>query len=213
MTEETAIPSGDSLERPVADREAEPDRMEEKPDNVSWETHRKLLGEKKRLQESFRETQERLQALETEAKERAETELKQQNRYKELWEQEKERAAKYESDLKSQGEEIQNAFKLDAFRQALGNRTIDRKYYGFIDTGKILMDPETGNVDSTSLQKEIERIQETFPEIVRPLDKRPLPSDYPAGSGSKLSYEEWKTLPLAEKKKRLPEMMAARQGS
>lgn len=210
MTEELADPGGGIQEEPVANQDVKLDEENNKPDNVSWETHRKLLSEKKKLQESYRSVTERLSALEAEQQEKAKKELAEQNRWKELYEQEKEQASKYQTELQARDQQIESALKLDAFKQALGNKVIDRKYFGFIDTGKILLDPDSGQVDPTSVQREVERVQATYPEIIRAADKKPLPNEYPSGASSAISMEEWKKLPLKEMKARLPDIMKSR---
>lgn len=162
LSEEQSVTSGVKAEN-----------VETKVDNVSYETHKRLLGEKKKLQE-------RLDSLESQWKARQEEELKAQNKYQSLYESTLKERDEYMSKLKEQDSRWNNAIKLDAFMNALGGRKIESKYASFINLDSINLDEDTGSVDSLTVQKEIERICRDFPEIVKvAVQPKQLPSEAP----------------------------------
>lgn len=183
-------PGGEPAKTPV-----EPSGNEDK---VSYESYQKLLSEKKRLQEEH-------QKLKSEAESRREQELKDQEKFKELYEQSIAENKKLNEKVAAHTERWQNAIKLSAFTDALGDKKIDSKYTGFIDTDKILINPETNEVDKVSVQKEVQRVVSEYPEIVKATNSGSLPNNAPNTKGT-LSVEEWQKLPVAEMKKRRKEV-------
>ena len=156
-----------------------------KKDSVSYDTHRKLLDEKKSLQSHALELEQKLSEFQQSVEEKQKQELEAQNRFKELYEQAKQESERLASTLTERDKQMQDALKIDAFNKSLGDKAIDRKYSGFIDTSKILIDPSSGAVDELSAQKEVERIMSEFPEIVRSsAPARSMPNAAPQGASS-----------------------------
>lgn len=180
MSEDTSAPVGQAQE-PVANETGKTN----KNDSVAYETHRKLLGEKKSLQERNLELEQKLNEFQQSVEAKQQKELEEQQRFQELYEQAKSENQRLSETLTQRDQQMQDALKIDAFNTSLGDRTIDRKYFGFIDTKNILIDPTTGNVDELSAQKEVERVLAEFPEIVRSKSAaKPLPTQAPQGVSS-----------------------------
>jgi len=127
---------------------------------VSYETHKRLLGEKKKLQD-------RLEQVETQWKAKTEQEMKAQNQYKELYESTLKDRESLNSKLGEQEKRWNDAIKLDSFMQSMGSRKIEPKYASFINLDGILLDPESGSIDSVSVQREVDRICREYPEIIK----------------------------------------------
>lgn len=146
---------------------------EQQQGTVSYDTHKRLLSEKKKLQE-------RLEQVETEWRSKKEIELKEQNQWKTLYEQEQKERETLHSRLSEQEQRWNNAIKLDSFMQAMGSRKIDSKYANFINLDTIALDQESGQVDALSVQREVDRICREYPEIVRgAVQAKQLPADAP----------------------------------
>lgn len=168
-------------------------------DTVNYQTYQKLLSEKKKLQEEH-------ERLKNEAETRRQQELKEQEKFKELYEQTAEENKKLSEKVEAHTQRWQNAVKLSAFTDALGDKRIDSKYSGFIDTTNILINPETNEVDQVSVQKEVQRVINEYPEIVKSTATGNLPNESPNSKGS-LTEEQWRKLPAAEMKKRRKEVV------
>ena len=163
----------------------EPVATEKKTDTVAYETHKKLLGEKKSLQERLLEAESKLNEFQSSVEQRERQELETQNRFKELYEGLKGENENLKNEITQRDIRMQDALKVDAFEKSLGDRVIDRKYSGFINTKNIMIDPSSGVVDELSAQKEVERVLAEDPEIVR--SKAPakaLPTSAPSGASS-----------------------------
>lgn len=157
--------------------------------NVSYETHRKLLHEKKSIQERYQQAASKAQELEALIKSQETKALEEQNQYKQLYEQLKEENSGLKGQIVERDKTLEEALKLDAFTKALGSRKIPSKYMGFVGVDNIVIDPETSRVDELSAQKEVERILAEYPEIIRgAVDAKPIPAQAPkpeAGLSSK----------------------------
>ncbi len=201
MTVEDKNPSGDDKQptdnSPV---ETPPNPEGKDGDKVAYDSYKKLLSEKKALQL-------KLDKLQKDADERVKTELENQQKYKELYEAGKSESEDLKKKLQAHDERWNDALKLNAFNSALGDtRKIESKFYGFIDTSKILIDPETNKVDPVSVQKEVDRVTREYPEIIKSTVRGDLPNGSPRG-GKGLTYAEWKDLPIKEMKARRKEVI------
>lgn len=171
--------------------------------SVAYETHRKLLNEKKKRDEELAQAREMIAKHELDAKERIEADLKQKEDYKKLLElREKEL-----NEMKAESEKfklrITEAKKLDAFLKAV-NGVVPDRYWNMIDTDQIVIDLSTGQVDSISVAKAAETFRVTYPEIVQVKGGTTgMPQNAPAGGSASITYEEWKNLPAAEMRKHL----------
>lgn len=195
MSEEPKDPSGTPTPDPV-------DPMKEQ--QVSYDSHRKLLGEKKKLQE---ERDALIVAKDASA-------LKQLEDDGELQKQLDFHKAKHTESLEAQealsvklaGQESKwnDARKIAAFKDALPG-SLGSQYLGLIPTEGILLDPDTGLPDPASVQKAVDDFQKEFPEVVRPLTSHKSPNEFANGSSAAngmLTAEEYNKLPYEEKMKR-----------
>jgi hypothetical protein len=167
-------------------------------DSVAYETHRKLLDEKKKLQQ-------RLDAFESERKAADEAEMVRKGELQKLLELERKKSQELDGRVKAQDEERKQARKLSAIVKGLG-APVDQKWYSVIGShlDDVIVNEETGEVEGMSVTSVIENLKKEWPEMLR----RPaagMPQDAPRGNGaSTISHDEWKKLPLAEMKKYKP---------
>lgn len=166
---------------------------------VSYETHRKLLSEKKRRDEELAEARAKADQLAADLKAREEKELREKEDFKKLLEIREKELLETKAEAQKLSSTMAEARKLDAFMRSL-NGQVPRKYWGMIDTDSIVIDPSTGNVDEMSVGKAVENFRKEFPEIVQ-VKGAPIgmPTAAPGGSGGTLTMDQWKALPLKEK--------------
>jgi seryl-tRNA synthetase len=172
-----------------------------KKDTVAYETHLKLLGEKKKLQAE-------VERLRLEQQEKLEAELKAKEDFKKLAEMKEQEAKEAKQRVSEFEAREKNAMKLDAFLSTLQG-TVDKKFWGHIPLDKIVIHPETGEVDMMSVTQTVEWFSKEYYDIVKRAGGPTTPNTAPQGGSSALTYEEWRKLPLAEQKARMKEVMAA----
>jgi hypothetical protein len=180
---------------------------ETKEQRVSYETHRKLLGEKKRLQE---ERDSLLAKSEASELERLEQDGKLSEQLEFYKSKNTEALTKVEElTLKLNGEQDKwnTARKLNAFKDALPGQLVSSKFLIHVPVDDILLDPETGEPDSHSVKKVVDFFTQEFAEVIKPKTTSTSPSKYPQGNSSgKLSLDDWKKLPYDERIKRKSEI-------
>lgn len=175
-----------------------------KTETVSYESHQKLLGEKKKLSERLKANESELSEIKKMIADKEEAALKDNNQWKEAYGKAKEDLEVATSRLQQNETERLNAKKLNSFFDAIGSR-IDSKYWNLIDIDQIAMDGE--NIDEFSVSKYVESFKNEFPEVIKPKETRGMPNaGAPAANSGGLSYEEWLKLPAQEKEARMSEV-------
>ncbi len=164
---------------------------------VAYETHRRLLDEKKKLQEKY-------EVLAAEKAQREHKELEDKGEYQKIIEIERQQKAAAESKLAELQDTFLRGKKVKAFLSALGTG-LDEKYYGFIDLEQIAVDPESKEINMTSVASVAESFKKSYPEILRPKNATNLPDAAPAGnSANTIAHSEWIKLSSKEMMKYKP---------
>lgn len=170
----------------------EPQANEQK-NVVSYESHAKLLNEKKVLAQKLKEIEE--------------NRLREQNDLKGLLEMREKELGEHRSLLESfKAKEAQSA-KAKAFKSMLKSN-IDEKWLKNVPWENIKYDDTSGTVDPRSVEIEAAKFRQEWPEafgIVPNGATATSPAAKPLPGSP--SVEEWAKLPLAEKKKLLAEQV------
>lgn len=164
---------------------------------VSYETHRKLLKERK-------EFEEELTRLRTEKADKEKKDLEDRGEFQKIAQNEKQRADEAAAKLAEYEQRFEQAKKLKAFLGALGSE-VDEKFFGFLPVEQIAIDPETREINMTSVAKAAETFKTQYPELLRSKTGVKLPSAAPQGNSSgTISRSEWLGLPEKEMRKYKP---------
>lgn len=189
-------PTGDAI---VADQTSK--------DSVAYETYKKTLAQKKKLDEELAARDEELNLLKREKKEREESELKAKEDYKKLLELRDKELEETKVKYSSLNKEIQESIKFNSFLESLpGN--LDKKYWRMVDTSEIVIDPATNEPDPTSIKKVAEKFQAEFGELIQTPGKAKLPNSAAQTGNVAITDEVWNSLSAKEKKDKLPEYFA-----
>lgn len=181
MSEQIEVTSGDTPQPAGGDAgtdQAATSTAQASKDSVQYDTYKKVLGEKKRMQEQFTKAQEELEQMRAAQKQAEEAKLAENQEYKKLLELRTQELEKTNSELKSMRQSHTNAQKLDAFLSALGGK-VDKKYWGLIDIDRVVTDPETGGVDEMSVTKLVEDFRAEHGRLIDTQQSKKLPNEYP----------------------------------
>lgn len=205
----TPAPGGSNQTPPggTATNDSSPESNQPTNDVVSYDTHRRLLAEKKKRDEENAALRSRLDAIEAANREREEAELKAKEDYKKLVELREKELTEVRAKLDQKERIFTEAKKLDHFTRALGT-SIQPQYLGLVNTDEILLDPATGAVDEPSVARAVENFRQRYPEII-PTRHGALPAGAPIGNGGGLTYEQWLKLPVDEMRKRRKDVIEA----
>lgn len=180
------------------------DQSTPKKDTVAYETHLKLLKEKKKLQED-------LERYQSEARQREEADLRAKEDFKKIAELREAEAKELREKLTTVETRERNMAKLDAFLTTLDG-SVDKRFWGHIPLDKIIVDPVSGEPDPMSVAKEVEWFRKEYFDIIKKPGQATVPVTAPQGASSaNISYEEWLKLPLKEQKARMKDVMRAEQ--
>ncbi len=181
---------------------------EAKDDFVSYDTHRKLLGEKKREKEENLKLRKQMNELLGEKSNREEQQLKENNDWKALAEKREEELKDRDTQLKGIENDRLNAKKLDSFLGALSGN-LERKFWGLIELDKILVNPETGEVDEMTVTKQVETWKKEYPETLGyNVSGAKLPNESPKPAENSVNYDKWKNMSAADMRKNLKKVVA-----
>ena len=173
--ERTSSPGGTELD---------PNQPNPTKDSVTYETHRKLLDEKKKIQA-------RLEAFEAEKKAKEEEEAKRKGDFETLLRTREEENQTLKAQLKAKEELEVKRRKLAAVLDSIGGE-VEPKWFSLIDTSQVVVNPDTGEVDQMTVTKAVENLRKTWPEMIKNPNPARLPADAPKGNtAGKISRDEW----------------------
>lgn len=175
--------------------------------SVAYETHRKLLGEKKKRDEDLDAARKQIAEFQAKEKERDELGLKEKENFKGLLEIREKELAEVKQSLAHKERVLENGMKLDAFTRALSGKLAD-EYYPLVDLDAIKTDPATGMPDAGSVQAAAKAFETRYTRVIERGTGARLPNDAARGGNGKLSREEWLKLPSKEMKARLKDVLA-----
>jgi len=198
-------PSGNVDKKPVVDDQS-------KKDVVAYETYQKVLAEKKSMQAKAQEIESKLAEIEKAQRERDEAKLNEKGEFKKLVELRDQEIEKLRNEINTVAKDrdsfkgnLDDTYKLQAFYDKLPGKIKRQEYLGFVDLESIVIDPDTGTVDSSSVQNVVSNFVENYGDLIESSKFAGLPGDAPKG-GKKLTVKDWQNLPLKEKKSRMKEV-------
>jgi DNA repair exonuclease SbcCD ATPase subunit len=186
--------------------------VEDKPidDNVPYDKYRKLLSQRKTDQEVLKQLNTKLETYEKKLKEMESshpaTDYKSllETRNRELEDLNK-KVTDRDRMIQDYEEKHSKIKKLSAFNEELPAKLKRKEYYAHVDLDKIVVDPDSGEIDRKSLKSYAQQFAEDFKDLLDLKGGPNLPNARLGGKPS-LSYDEWLKLPPAEMKKRQGEV-------
>jgi hypothetical protein len=137
---------------------------------VAYDTYRKTVDEVKSLKEKLKE-------IETKTQSEMEKKLQEQGEWKTLAESREAKVKELEAKLSGTFEEIHDSIKLNAFQKHLGGKLKSDKYFDFVDTSKIAINPDTKKVDEESVKTVVAEFLKEHTHLVDFGKKSGMPRD------------------------------------
>jgi hypothetical protein len=168
--------------------------------SVAYETHKKLLAEKKKRDEELATLKSQLEQVQAKERERQESELKAKEEWKKLVEIREKELSELKKQVEQKDSLIVTSIKRGAVKSAI-NGMVPDKYLGLIDVSKVVINPETGEPDPASVQEVARSFEQEHKLLILSKDgKTGLPHEAAAGA-KKLTYQEWVALPNSKEMK------------
>ena len=168
-------------------------------DKVAYDTYRRVLGKLKDAEaklEKLNEYEAKAAEAEKIKAEAEEVKLKSEGKWKELLEAKENKLkeldgmlAEERNKVQSFQDHLQEATKLQALQDVLGGRFKKQRYFDLVETDKIAINPETGQVDNDSLKAYADSFLKEHKELIE-FNKPQMP-DGAAHAGGLMDYQEW----------------------
>lgn len=179
--------------------------QDESKEVVKHDTFQRVLRQKKTLEEKLSKFEKQMQEIQMKEELDKQESLKNQKKFEEL-------ALSLEKKLSEEIKEKEtfkknwlDSHKIQAVIDRLPAKPKRPEYYNFIDIDKIEVDVETG-INQESVDLVANEFIANYGELLDRKASKDLPNDAPSSKG-KLTYEKWATLPLAERKARLKDVI------
>lgn len=134
----------------------EPQVEESQPEVVPYESHRKLLDEKKKERENNKALQAELEKYRKAEESRQQVELEEKGEYSKILDQYKSKIGELEGALENHQASKVSDKKKQAFLSALPGSLKNEKYLSFADLNDVAVNPDTGEVDPLGLKSAID---------------------------------------------------------
>lgn len=174
----------------------------------------RILEESKKYKEGYQTFKQKQEAIEAQKVQEEEERLRKEGQFSTIIEQREAKINELEETLnktmdevKSRDTAITNFKKAQAFQAALGGTLKKEAYWNHVDFDKIAINPETGSIDKSSLDLVVNDFSQSYGELVDFGNNPNLPNQTPRGGSGKLTHAQWTKLPLAERKKRMKDVI------
>lgn len=152
---------------------------------VAWESHQKLLNQRKADQKKARELEAEVQALRESIKQQENAKLEEKQEYKKLYEATRQELEAKKREQEERDKIIVNKEKQAALAKELGGLKNDA-YFKFAELENIVID-DSGQVDQNSVRLEANRFRQAFPELIASTPSVRVNSQAPSGNGPVLN--------------------------
>ena len=177
-------------------------------ETIAYSTYKKVVNQEKNLRARLDEVSKELTAIRDKEKAEEEKRLAAQGEYKKLLDLEKKKREELEEQTKGYQASILKSQKISAFKEKLPGTIENPAYYNFADLDLIAVNPETGELDESSVQASVDKFVTEHSPLLKSA-KGKLPNNAPKDGAAPLTYDQWAKLPLKEKKERMAEVMAS----
>lgn len=183
----------------------------EQPQTVSYESYAKLLDQHKKSQLRLKQVEGKLTEKEGEELKEYEQRLMKSGEVQKLIQIKDEKietlskkAMELEQGFNNLQETLKTAAKTQAVLTRLPGQLVNSEYMAFIDTSKVVLNPDTNEIDNDSVDVVVGEFVKKHPHLIK-AETRTLPNGSPRPA-QKLSYNEWLKLPVKEKRTRLKDV-------
>lgn len=174
---------------------------EKTPETVRYETHKKLLGEKKETQERLRKAQEELDAYKAKEQERQNKELESQGNYRKLLEQKDDELKRVKLENDAIITSLNEAKKRQAVLKNISGM-VPPNAHALLPINMVKLD-ENGELDEQSVKAAAQIFEQEYSFAVqRNVRNGGMPTDAANPQSKKLTRKEWEALPTKEMKAR-----------
>lgn len=180
---------------------------DEKSPTVTREAFERLLGEKKNLGKRLQEVESSFAEIKAQIDAANEAKLLAEKNHETVIGNQRKEIETLKGEVGKFRAERTDSKKMGSFLEQVG--ALERKFWGLVDLDEIKTDQD-GAVDIESVKAYAETFKKTYPEVSGGKGSgQGLPNGKPQGGGQSLTVDQWKQLPLKERKARMAEAYEA----
>lgn len=175
---------------------------------VSYETYKKTLGQLKTTQQKMADFEKRITDYEARDKQLQEQKLTQSGEWQKVLELREQQIAELNAKLNESSTKAKNledtlvgSIKLQTVLAKLPAPLADNSYMQFIEVDKVVLNPETGEIDEASAEIVAQDFVKKHARLLS-ADAKHLPNGNAKAAG-RLSYQDWLRLPLNDRRARV----------
>ena len=154
----------------------------QKEDFVSKKAYTDVSADMHKYKNQLKETQAKLNELEAERLASEKEALAEQGKWEELYKKNQEELNAVKSERANEQDKFVDYHKKNSVLNKIGGFKRD-EYNKFIDVSSINMN-EDGSIDEASLELEIDRVRQSYPELLKTGSGTKLPNDAPKGNNA-----------------------------
>lgn len=176
--------------------------------SVSFNSHQKLLNEKRSVSERLKAAEAKLSAAEKEQSDAKEASLRQKEDWKTLAETKEKDLLDAQTEVKLLRGQISDGTKINAFLEKMreSHGEVGQQYWGLVDLDKLEIDPETSLPTESSMTDVVNNYVQKFAQTIIRKDSAKITDNQGGQSNVGLTHKQWLALPLKEKKSRMKEV-------
>lgn len=176
-----------------------------KSDLVKYDTYKRVLNEKKARDAELREAKAVIEKYETEKRSFEESTLREKEDWRKLFEQRESELKTTKLELDSIKTRVVDSKKLNSFLNAI-EKPIEQKYWSLVELDKIVVDPNSGEIDSSTLKNYAEEFKKEYWKVIDSSTPK-MPNENHNNKPNGITYDYWLTLKPNEQKKRLKDII------
>jgi len=167
--------------------------VEETPraeESVKYSTYKRVVSSEKNWKAKAEDLQAQIESQQNAA-------LAEQGKYKELYESAQEANSTLQSQIAQQQKDKEDFLKLRAIVGGIDGK-VDSKYYGLMPIDKVLVDPESGDIDQMSVNKAIETFRQEHGILIQGTKPAQMPAQAPQYVQGQKAFTDLNAKEMAE---------------
>ena len=155
------------------EQSVEPSVEQAKRETVAYETHQKLLSQRKADQARLAEMDAKLKTFEETEMKKQQAKLEEKGEYQKILEAKENELKSLQERIKNDEQRRINSEKESAFLNSLGGKLKNPEYIRFASKDEIAVDPDTGKVDELSLKQVVDKFLKEHSTLVDKKESNP----------------------------------------
>jgi len=185
ITNEHNSEHSEELSAPLESSSEEAEREDQ---FVAWESHQKLLNQRKADQRRAKELEKQYRELQQQLKEQEHRKLEEKQEYKKLYEASQSELDRLRAEQQEKQRIMVNKEKQAALVKELGGLHRE-EYIRFADLDAIVIE-DSGEIDRNSVRLEANRFRESYPQLIKSETPVRINSQAPSGPSQTLNNQK-----------------------